>query len=308
MNKTITYNKKTVSIGVTAYNAEKNIVPLVNSILAQRDTNYILEKIIIHSDASSDKTVAMVKAIKNRRIVVIDSHARIGFTKSFEKILKLSKSDVMVLLNDDIQIKDKNLISHLVQEFSASYVGLVSGNPQPLPPKTFIEKAAISSHNVYESMRNSMNNPHNVYTCDGKVLALSRKLIENLNIPSNAKNAGNLDCYLYFSTLQKGFSYRHAKSAIVYYRTPMTEHDYTSWTSRNNSNYFIMEKTFGSIVAKEFQKPLLYYFFLTREFIKNPLGSIYIKILGLKVAINAQKISKNFSPKWEVIATTKNLQ
>jgi len=308
MNKKQILYKKTVTIGIAAYNAEKNIANLLKSVLSQKADNYILEKVLIHSDASTDQTVQIIKTLRKKHVLVIDSPIRIGFTKSFEALLKKSQSDIALILNDDIQVKDLYFVQKVVKEFSAQYVGLVSANPVPLTPRTFIEKACISEQNVFIRMRNSMRDTHSVYTCDGKALALSAEFIKSLNIPKDAKKAGNLDCYLYFHALKKGFTYRHCRQAKLYFRTPSTLIDYIRWTSRNNANYFLMKNIFGDIVQKEFKKPAAFYFFMIHEFFKNPLGSLYIKILALYISVRARAISQNFSPLWNVITTSKNLK
>ena len=49
--------KLTVTIGIPAYNEEANVRNLLVSLLAQKETNFKLQEIIVVSDGSTDKTV-----------------------------------------------------------------------------------------------------------------------------------------------------------------------------------------------------------------------------------------------------------
>ena len=75
-----------LSIGIPAYNEEGNITFLVNSILKQKLSGFILKEIIIVCDGCSDKTVSLVKSLKNNKIKLIVNSQRQGKVDScFER-------------------------------------------------------------------------------------------------------------------------------------------------------------------------------------------------------------------------------
>ena len=56
-----------VTIGIPAYNEENNIIPLLTSLVNQKTSQVVVEKIIVMSDGSSDNTVGSVKLLKNKK-------------------------------------------------------------------------------------------------------------------------------------------------------------------------------------------------------------------------------------------------
>jgi len=55
-----------ITIGIPAYNEEKNIGNLLNDILNQKLEHNILEKILVISDNSTDKTDEIVSSFMKR--------------------------------------------------------------------------------------------------------------------------------------------------------------------------------------------------------------------------------------------------
>lgn len=300
-------NRIQISIGIAAYNAQENIKQLLDSLLRQKKIKNVAE-IIIHSDGSTDNTVEIVRQIKSDVIKIIDSEKRTGFAGSVEAILRRASSEVVILLNDDIKITDSQFIEKLIEPFTKEpNIGLISGNPQPLPAKTFVEKAVISSFRAYEEMGINLRNGHNHFTCDGKVLVLSRRLIDSLAFPSDYKQIGNVDTFLYFSCLTNGFKYRHVKEAKVLYRCPSNIKDYIKSTTRNNSQFYLLKKSFGNLLEKEYQIPKSIYKYYFKEFLKNPIGCLFIFITGVYVKIKAKSFEKTLTSTWDVVGSTKKL-
>lgn len=304
-----TNQKLKVSIGIPAYFAEKNIGALLTSLVKQNERNQEIVEIIVYSDGCTDNTVRESRSVKDKRIKIIDARKRSGMIQGLFRMFKIYKGDIFVLLNDDIKITDNNFIDNLILPMIKNKnVGLVGGTPTPLPPRTFVEKATISAWNVYDTSRYKFRKGENKYTCDGKVMALSRSFTEkiNTNLPSEAY--GCVDVYIYFSAITNGFNYKYAKSAVVYFRAPENIKDFISLTARNNSNIYILEKRFGDIVNKEYSIPKKYlYAEKVKELIKNPVPAITVFILGQYCNYLAIKKAKNFKVNWDVVTSTKNL-
>lgn len=302
-------NKIKVSIGIPAFNAEENIRELVQSLLSQSKNRFQLSEIIVFCDGCSDNTVNQVKQINDFKkiIKVIDSRERHGMAYGVKKMLSIYKGDIFILLNDDIGIFNKNVLTEAISQFSKkTNIGLVSGNPQPLPGKNFIEKAGVSSFKSWEKMRNSVANGNNVFSCDGKFLALSRKFTNKLTLPTDNNKLGNIDVYLYYSCITSGFSYRHSSKAIAYYSFPSNLSDFLKWNTRNFINTQIARNTFGEMVDRENIKPKFSFFKATlTEFIKNPIGIAFIILMGQYCRIKAIEGLKTFKPTWESLRSTK---
>ena len=70
--------KKSVSIGIPAYNEEENIKILLSSVLAQKQDNFIIKEIVVVSDGSTDETGNRVLEIRNKIIKLFKNNQRIG--------------------------------------------------------------------------------------------------------------------------------------------------------------------------------------------------------------------------------------
>ena len=80
--------KPTVTIGIPAYNEEANIGVLLRAIVKQRETDFVLKKIIVVSDKSTDNTANEVKKIKDSRIKLIENRVRRGKVYNQNKIFE----------------------------------------------------------------------------------------------------------------------------------------------------------------------------------------------------------------------------
>lgn len=100
--------RKTVTIGIPAYDEEANIKNLLKSLLVQKGQNFILERIIVISDGSSDNTIAEAGKVKNNLIELINHKKNLGKIRIQNEILKKSKSDILIILDADVIPSGKN--------------------------------------------------------------------------------------------------------------------------------------------------------------------------------------------------------
>ena len=94
--------KKTVTVGIPAYNEEKNIKFLIESLLKQKLQNAIFKEIIVISDGSTDKTVEKIKTVKSRFIKLIVYKKRLGQNQALNQIAQVANSDILVLTDADV--------------------------------------------------------------------------------------------------------------------------------------------------------------------------------------------------------------
>lgn len=302
--------KITVNVAIAAYNAEKNIEKLVQSIRSQKERNFTLKKIIVNSDYSTDKTVQIARKIKDKRIKVIDSKVRAGYAKVMVDLMKANRADILITLNDDIIINDPLYLEKAITPFlQEKNIGLVSCNMQALSSETFTAKAVQTGNNAFKKLGVSLKNGNNFFTCDGKTLCFSRKFINSINFPRNYKIMGNVDGYFYLKCMKNKYKYRYAKDAILYFKFPSTIGDFIKWQTRSfTSSNYTLRKTFGKLADDECKIPfILFTYYRIEEFFKNPIGSILIKILDYYCLCKANAQKTEFDTKWETVLTTKEL-
>lgn len=133
---------KTVSFGIPAFNEEANIKKLIKDILNQKQTNFTIDRIIVVSDGSTDKTIEEVQSIKNKRITLINHTDRTGKTVRQNEILKLSDADYLIFCDADITFSEENFIDSIIGTLlKKKSFGVAGMNTTPLPAENFLKIA-----------------------------------------------------------------------------------------------------------------------------------------------------------------------
>jgi len=138
-----------VSIGVMAYNEEKNIGRFLESLLGQKLKEVCLSEILIVSSGSQDKTNRIVKEFfqKDPRIHLIKQKKRLGKAPAVDLFLRQASESLVVLSSADL-ILGKDTLERLVSHFKDPKVGIVGSHPVPInDPKTFF---GFASHLLWK--------------------------------------------------------------------------------------------------------------------------------------------------------------
>ena len=301
--KQISMKKLKVTIGIPAYNEEKNIAGFIKNLLKQRTNLATVDKIIIVSDGSTDNTAAIVNKFKNHYIVLCERDKRKGKAARENEILKMSSGDITVLLDADIVINDTKFLDKLIAPVVAGRAEMTSSAIQPLSPRTFFEKTFFVSTKLKEILYLQFKNGDNVYTCYGPARAFARKFYKKLNFISSEGE----DMFSYFSCLNLGYKFKNVPQALTYYRLPTNFADHCKQSTRYHYAKKHMNKYFDiKTVLAEQMIPLSIY---TKAFIKalpvilkNPLCVVlYLLILAYTKTISENKYQKNDN--WNVTTT-----
>jgi len=222
-------NKKiTIDIGIPAFNEEANIGFLLASLLSQEQSNIDIKRIIVNSDGSTDKTVEIAKSISSNTIEVIDNKDRQGIAKTQNQLLGKAESDVLVLLDGDIFIKDKYFISKLVQPIISGQADLTSTNYLAVKPRTVLEKVLAAGLEIKNKTFKDYKKGNNLYTCHGTARAFSRKLQKNFKFTCDIGE--DMFCYLYAK--QNNYKYFFVDDTYVYIKLPETITDHKKQSYR----------------------------------------------------------------------------
>lgn len=298
--------KMNVTVGIPAFNEEENILNLIESIKYQNTNNFNLTEIIIASDGSTDNTVKNIHSIKNNKIKMILGTKRIGKASRINQIFEKSRGDIIVLLDADVKLLNKNVLSELIKLFYATKdVGIVSGRAQPIPAKTFVEKAVNASFRAYDKLRLEINGGRNPYSAEGRIIALAKSLYKQIKIP-NYMIA--IDNYLYFYCITNNFTFKFAQKATVLYRSPSTLRDQL----RQNTRFLLREKRlrrlFGDIVTEQYAiPPKVKVNAFCSIFITSPISSAAILAINLYCRYLANGKGNTVSAHWQTASSTKTL-
>jgi glycosyltransferase involved in cell wall biosynthesis len=295
MKKTVT-----VSIGIPAYNEAKNIGKLLNTLLSQKEEGITLKEIIVASDGSSDNTANVVKALKDKRIKLLDDGKRLGKSARLDQMFRKFTGDVLFLLDADILIKDNKLLAKTVQIANLKKHGLAGINARPLPAKTFFQKSLEMGVNVMKNITVQWRDGNNYLAYKGCFLALDAKLAKAIHMPAEIVNN---DPFLYFSAVKHGYEPVYIEDCYAYYQSPLTFKDHLKQSSRFQMCREEMEKYFILDLQKEFAIPLeLSLMSSMKIFVQNPIAFVSYVLIQIATTIKKQRHIKST---WSVASSTK---
>lgn len=107
------------SIIIVSYNSEEYIFDCVNSVKKQK---YPFYEIIVVDNASIDNSVSLIKN-DFPDIQIYESSKNLGFAGAVNLGVSLSKGDIIVILNPDVIVKGKWLLS-LIEAFKVKEIGV----------------------------------------------------------------------------------------------------------------------------------------------------------------------------------------
>src|SRR3989344_7504183 len=111
--KRMKHKKLTVTVGIPAYNEEANIAKLLKRVLAQHELGFLLKRVIVVSDASTDSTDAIVSRFQDRKTELLRNTKRKGQSYCQNLIFSQSSSDIVVILEADTLPSSKNYLNDL---------------------------------------------------------------------------------------------------------------------------------------------------------------------------------------------------
>lgn len=248
------HSKTTISVGVPAFNEEENIDHLLDDILKQDRNNFVLERVIVCSDGSSDNTVDIANKMKadfskaeKTKLIVINNKKREGRAVRQNQIMKRSNSDVLVLIDADILIKDIKFLERIIKPISLGKADLTSVSVQELKPENFLERVLDVSMKFKKYIFENYNRGNNLYTCHGRARGFSKDLYKRINFTESVGE----DAYSYFYAVSKGFRYSFVKDTEVFYKLPGTFKDHEKQSIRFYKTVHHLEKDFGKEIVKK---------------------------------------------------------
>ncbi len=300
--------KISVTIGIPAFNEEKNIVNLLNSVITQSRKNFTLEKVFVNCDGSTDTTILQVKEFskKHPEIQLIEGKKRLGKAYRLNQLYKLNKSDIYITFDADVVLGSKNVIEEVVSKFKNENVGLVGGCNLPSSPKGFLEKVAVTWILLWFEIRRDLHNGITIHNHLGCISAMSRELADQVKIPNSAISDED---YIYFTALKLGYKFRFAKKAVVYYKAANNLKDYFIQSSRVLSAKDKIAFLFGEWVYSYYKVPLTKKIMgLFRMIKKDPLFLFLAIIFQVQIIIFTKLFQKNKSYiNWKIAYSTKEI-
>ncbi|HQU72220.1 MAG TPA: glycosyltransferase [Calditrichia bacterium] len=288
-----------VSVGVMAYNEEKNIAVCLEALQGQQMQSGRITQIVVVSSGSTDRTDEIVRemAAADERILLVVEKDRRGKASAINEYLKVATGDILVLESADT-ITEPDTIEHLINPFFDPEVGTNGAHPIPVNPEnTFIgfcvNKLWALHHHI------AMEHPK----C-GELIAF-RNIIPSIPFFTAVDEA-----IIEAIFREKGLKICYAPEALVRNKGPETLHDFVKQRRRIAVGHKHLLATTGYQVAT-FRSSSIFRYIL-KEMRWTPREVLYMTGLiaveaYCRVAgtINFHLFDKNPFV-WSISTTTKN--
>ena len=176
--------EKLVSVIIASYNHEKYIEDAVRSVLNQTYKNI---ELIVEDDCSKDKTVEILKGIKDKRLKKIYSKKNKGTVRTMNHLMSLCHGDYIAILgSDDVWYPEKlekqinYLESHPV-EAVFSMVDIIDENGKICQSQSDLEQEIFREENLSRAERMSLFYDFGNHLCH-PTSVISKHVVEQIGL------------------------------------------------------------------------------------------------------------------------------
>jgi glycosyltransferase involved in cell wall biosynthesis len=292
--------KPELSVGICAYNEEKNIGELLKQILGARLESAQLREVLVVSSGSTDRTDEIVRnaSKQDARIKLLQEEKRKGKTSAVNLISKHAEGDIIVLSGADILLEG-DVLEKLVARFADQDIGMAGARPVPVNDRSTL--CGFCSHLLWEMHhRISLESPK----CGEFIAFRNRGYI----IP---EGIGADEAFLESCFTKEGDMLAYVPEAIVRNRGPGTIQDYITQRRRIHAQHMHLRRETGYAVSSS--KPII----LARALCSSiKLDARSLLFLPIAVALEAFSVmlgaydlhlGKNQHSVWEVAKSTKEI-
>lgn len=299
--------KITITIGIPAFNEGQNIGNVLQSIMEQQANTISLQKIIINSDASSDKTNTIVNKLKKKYplITLIENKQRKGKYFRVNELFHKAKSDVLVILDADIALKGKDFLETLVNPLVADKNAvMMAAHVELIRPDGFFAKIIHTTFVLGDFMRLSVPGYDIAANFHGAATAYKTAFVNKITIPTNLSDP---HVYIYLAARKlKGF--RYCPDAVILQLPPTTIKDVKQVMQRTiGKEDAKLVKIFGKKMIQEsniisLKAKLIG---LLKCFLWKPFYTPFAVVMNYYFAKFARPEKIDKSPIWEINSSTK---
>ena len=293
-----------VTIGIAAFNEEKNIHKILTDLSNQIEKGFIIVDILVALDGCTDRTKDEIKKCKDKRVKILEYKTNLGKITRANNILRSAKTEYLVLFDADVKIHDDLACSKLLSPMlkNGSNITLTSGVQLPIVGNTITEKIAYAGALVWEKAK-SMSGENSVYHCSGGNRAFARNFYKNLKFPKVMAE----DIYPYLYAKQNGFIFEYVPLPIVMYSLPRNIKDYLYRDKRYTLSPLQHKQIFNNaFIDNEFTiNNKIRLIALIKALLVNPIYTVLYLALAPAPKIMAYFDKNKFQSTWKVLASTR---
>lgn len=287
-----------VSVGICAYNEEKNIGRLLEAIKSQNLDKAGIKEIFVVSSGSTDNTEAIVLSYAERdnRVKLIQQPTRRGKASAVNEFLKYASGELCLLISADV-LPEKDAVEKMCLAFMDDTVGMVGGQVVPLNRRDnfmgFVGHMLWGMHHKIALKRPKLGE-----------MAVFRNGIRSI-----PEDTATDEAFIEAAIRNQGYKLKYVPEAVVHNRAPETIADFLRQRRRIYAGHLDLKKRFGyrtsTMSAKVLLPIALSYFGWSPRRNLWAIGTIVLEAYGRFLGWYDYTIKKKSHAVWEMVPTTK---
>jgi len=292
-----------LTVGITTCYGDISILDTVKSIRASKGVGKFDFIIIADNVPIIDK---IKKYLKKYNVRLIENKKESGQVAKQKQIFKMSKSDLVVLTQDDVLL-DPKALAIVVNEFTKNpEITMVSILNKPIKATNFFEDVISVGTYIANKTAKFWNGGDNYLSVIGRFMAFDKRLVNSkFRLPVEVTTS---DSYYYFENKRVGGIYKYLPEVYVNFKNPQNMKEHLRKSSRFQYSQQEMSHYFGDI-KKEYSVPKPSTLkALINQIIQNPTKTILYFLIFFYTRILKMKSTAVLNPIWEVDLSTKKVR
>lgn len=299
--------KNHITIGIPVFNEEANIKQLLHSLFGQKHDTFVLDKIIVICDGSTDNTRFIVEDLARQysKLTCIYDPVRRGVTSRTQQFIDLNRSDILIFFDGDTMPKNKDTLKNLVRVFNDESVELATAALVPIKPRSMFEYVLFSWRSLWMTLTHDWKNGNNIYNFRGVGIAIRKDFAKSIHLPKNITGASSH--YLYFTAKRDSLKTAFCKAAIINYRLATSLADYLSQINRGGNDSNVLKSLFMEIYKTEYAIPRSVRIHnILKNLVNRPMNTIIGLVFYILIPhINRRVKQSDSNGIWEPARSTK---
>lgn len=288
------------SVGVMAYNEEKNIGRLLEALTSQRLEKVEIAEIVVVSSGSTDRTddIAREWTERDDRVRLIRQESREGKSAAINLFLEGAAGDVFILESGDT-LPAPECVERLLEPFADDDVGMTGARPVPVDdPDTFMGFVVHMLWRLHHRL--AMKTPKL-----GEMVAF-RSFVRAIP-PESAVDEASVEAVV----AEHGMSLRYAPEAIVNNKGASNVRDFLSQRRRIYAGHLWLEREQEYEVSTKNVGGILSVLLEDLEWTPRSLvwtaGGVFLEFVGRLLGVIDYHVLKKNPYAWDIAESTKSL-
>jgi len=281
--------KPTLSVIMSAYNEESSIKACLESIITQVEDSFTLHEIIVISDGSQDRTVAVAESIDHPKLRIIAYTDNKGMQERLNEGFKIAQGDFLFKIDADLTLYSPTSLQEMMTAAETTQSEAIIMFREYRNPQTLIQKYAFFWDSLRKKILTQLSHDFFILRVTGGYL-LSKEAYRNITIANDVIEEDHFVLLTVLSTNKKA---SHLETPLMYgnYLTSWNHvvRQYARYTTSTITTQHFSQEILGqyhpTIPRKVVANTLL------RHLIRRPQDSIHI-FLRIWVILRAKNLKK----------------